>query len=364
MKTTLSYEAEDVRDRFRGTLLGGAAGDALGFAVEFMSENGISDTYGEDGIQAYSLDPLSGKALFSDDTQMSLFTAEGIIYAKRNLNEAISLRHAIALAYRDWLITQEGRNPAYVTEAVCDLMKIPDLYSLRAPGNTCIGAMCQRRCQIQTGTLPESFLENRINTSKGCGAVMRAAPLGLVRTTDILALDWEGAEIGAITHGHSLGFMPSAMLVHIINRIVYPVDGMTLKDIVIDARNALKALFHGDESIDYMTGIIDFAIELSENDENDLDNIHMIGDGWVGEEAIAIAIYCALKHVNDFSSAITAAVNHKGDSDSTGAITGNILGAWVGYHDIENKWKEKLELREVILNSADGLYEAMQQNRI
>lgn len=348
-------------DKFRGTLLGGAVGDALGFAVEFMSENGIFDTYGEDGIQAYSLDPLSGKALFSDDTQMSLFTAEGIIYAKRNLNESISLRHAIALAYRDWLITQEGRDPAYVTEAVCDLMKIPDLYSLRAPGNTCIGAMCQRRCQIQTGTLPESFLENRINNSKGCGAVMRAAPLGLVRTTDILALDREGAEIGAITHGHSLGFMPSAMLVHIINRIVYPVDGMTLKDIVIDARNALKALFHDDdESIDYMTGIVDLAIELSENDETDLDNIHIIGEGWVGEEALAIAVYCALRHESDFSSAIIAAVNHKGDSDSTGAITGNILGAWIGYNAIEDKWKDKLELRKAILDTADELYKVTQ----
>ena len=70
---------------------------------------------------------------------------------------------------------------------------------------------------------------------------------------------------------------------------------------------------------------------------------------------MGISLYCALRYQNDFSAGVIASVNHKGDSDSTGAVTGNILGALVGYGAIEDKWKEKLELRDVILEIADDL---------
>jgi ADP-ribosylglycohydrolase len=80
-----------------------------------------------------------------------------------------------------------------------------------------------------------------------------------------------------------------------------------------------------------------------------------IGEGWVGEEALAIAVYCALKYQDDLRGALIAAVNHDGDSDSTGAITGNILGAYLGANAIPQAWLKKLELREVITELADDL---------
>ncbi|MBR5057195.1 MAG: ADP-ribosylglycohydrolase family protein, partial [Clostridiales bacterium] len=64
---------------------------------------------------------------------------------------------------------------------------------------------------------------------------------------------------------------------------------------------------------------------------------------------------CALRHSDDFSSAIIAAVNHSGDSDSTGSITGNIVGALLGYDAIDEKWKKDLELKDTILEIADDL---------
>ncbi|MCI5596714.1 MAG: ADP-ribosylglycohydrolase family protein [Lachnospiraceae bacterium] len=70
---------------------------------------------------------------------------------------------------------------------------------------------------------------------------------------------------------------------------------------------------------------------------------------------MAIALYCALKYQDDFSAGMIAAVNHSGDSDSTGAVTGNILGALVGYERIEDKWKNNLELADIILEIADDL---------
>ena len=105
-----------------------------------------------------------------------------------------------------------------------------------------------------------------------------------------------------------------------------------------------------------LTNIILEAIKLSENDAPDLENIHKLGEGWVAEETLGISLYCALRHQNDFSAGVIAAVNHKGDSDSTGAVTGNILGALSGYQAIAEQWKEDLELSDVILEIADDVF--------
>ena len=95
---------------------------------------------------------------------------------------------------------------------------------------------------------------------------------------------------------------------------------------------------------------------MSQADVDDNEAIHALGEGWVGDEALAIALYCALKHSHNFDRAIIAAVNHKGDSDSTGAITGNILGAYLGLGKIPQKYTDKLELKDVIFEIADDLY--------
>ena len=95
---------------------------------------------------------------------------------------------------------------------------------------------------------------------------------------------------------------------------------------------------------------------LASNTRPDLENIESIGGGWTGEEALAIALYCAVRHFDNFEQALIAAVNHAGDSDSTGAITGNILGAAVGYDAIPQKFKDDLELHDVILHMADDIY--------
>ena len=100
---------------------------------------------------------------------------------------------------------------------------------------------------------------------------------------------------------------------------------------------------------------MNLAVELSENAADDLENIHALGEGWVAEETLGISLYCALRYKDDFSAGIIASVNHKGDSDSTGAVTGNILGALLGYSAMEEKWKENLELKDVILEMADDL---------
>jgi hypothetical protein len=72
-----------------------------------------------------------------------------------------------------------------------------------------------------------------------------------------------------------------------------------------------------------------------------------MGGGWVGEEALAISLYCALAAEGNFAKGVRLAVNHTGDSDSTGSITGNILGAMQGKATIPALWLRELELKDV-----------------
>ena len=368
-KTINTPNTEDLRtmdqdslDSIRGCIFGGAVGDALGYSIEFLDEEGIFKRYGLHGITVYDKDIESGEAIISDDTQMTLFTANGLlvrdtICSLKGIHDRP--RSYVSRAYHDWLLTQDltwhkakdyrqtlnGKSQSW-------LLDVPELYERRAPGITCLNALRNDTTGI------DDFVKSRKNNSKGCGGVMRVAPMAVNDQMDIEELDMEGAQIAAITHGHSLGYMPAAVLVHIINRIIFPPKGYSksLKEIIIEARDTVVRLFDGDQHLSELVNIIDRAVQLSEDTtSSDLDNIHKLGEGWVAEETLAIALYCALRHQNDFSAGVIAAVNHKGDSDSTGAVAGNILGALHGYQAIEEKWKKDLELSDVILEIADDL---------
>ena len=351
------------RDQILGCIFGGAIGDALGYPVEFMDEAEIFATYGPEGITELELDKESGKALISDDTQMTLFTANGLLSgesAGKMRKSHWKPRNAVAAAYWDWLATQKyashGIRPEFdeIEGNVCWLVYVPELYNLRAPGNTCLSALNERGENLD---LIEDYIASRINDSKGCGGVMRVAPLALKFHGNIKWLDKEGAQLAAITHGNSLGYMSAAVFVHIINRLAYNDNDMSLLEIVEDAKNTVAELFSDDPQIDDLVKIIDKAVELSTNGKDDLENIHDLGQGWVGEEALAISIYCSLKYQPDMIKGICVSVNHAGDSDSTGSLTGQILGTLFGYNAIPKSWLNNLELHDVIMELSNDLYE-------
>lgn len=359
----------DVLDKIRGSLIGGAAGDALGYAVEFNDEGTIFGRYGAGGIRSYSLE--EGKARVSDDTQMTLFTAYAMICCAEERKEkgsAAAPRYYAAEAYLEWLMTQDSsygtacgnygnfEDPRETDGLIAvPLLRLPEIYAWRAPGNTCLSSLRTRRAQDHR---IDSYIKDPVNPSKGCGGVMRAAPVGMIPWESIEEMDRESAEIAAITHGHSLGYLPAAVLTHVVHRLIFCPEQMTLRQIVEEARDTVTGIFAEDEHAGELARLINKAIALSESGGDDLDNIHALGEGWVGDQALAIALYCSLKYKEDFSEGLIASVNHMGDSDSTGAVTGNILGALVGYEALDQKWKDDLELREEILKTADRLYEA------
>lgn len=343
-------------DKYRGCMLGGAVGDALGYAVEFIDDEHIFRKFGENGITEYELN-CDGKAEISDDTQMSLFTANGLLIGTtRGMMRGImgSYQSYIALCYKDWLKTQTADELGFESPEYSWLNNIPDMNHSRAPGRTCISYLMHNNL----GSVNEPK-----NNSKGCGGVMRVAPIGLYlggRSVDDTEVDMIGAETAALTHGHDLGFIPAAALVHIINSVSH--SNIALIDAVEKAKSAVANEFSNAKHITDMVNLIDKAIALSKEEYNDLDAIRELGQGWVAEETLAIAIYCALKYSDDFEKAIIASVNHSGDSDSTGAVTGNILGAYLGMKSIPDKYLEDLELRDTIIELADDLYNDCQMS--
>ena len=344
-----------LQDRIRGSLIGGAIGDALGYPVEFIySYEEIQKRYGERGITRLDTnqhwlgeDEQVGKAVVSDDTQMTLFTANGLLNAKRQKSNMI---YSICRAYIEWYLTQVGKWSNKYKD--CWIARIPELNKRRAPGNTCMSSLYA----IYSGREP-------MNNSKGCGGVMRIAPIPLYAAVDnrmgILDADKLAGDAAEITHQHPLGFISAALMSHVVYRLTLNIeptqDSMKhyIMEGVAEMRNQYKD-YHND--VERMAELAERAIFLLDNGKADLENIGHLGEGWTGEEALAIALFCALKHFDNFEEAMIAAVNHGGDSDSTGAVTGNILGAAVGYDAIPQFFKNDLEMHDLILHMADDLY--------
>src|SRR4051794_36696955 len=201
-----AVQGPDVPARIRGCLLGGAVGDALGAAVEFDTIDRIRQRFGPDGIADYA--PAYGRVgAITDDTQMTLFTAEGLLRAyTRAVSKGIS--HAPGVvdhAYARWLATQGERSRRWLREDGPDgwLIAVTALHDRRAPGNTCLAAMRADR--------PGS-VEQPLNDSKGCGGVMRVAPAGLLGEAygaDVFEL---GRDTAALTHGHPSGYLAAGAM--------------------------------------------------------------------------------------------------------------------------------------------------------
>ena len=327
-------------ERVAGCFLGGAVGDALGASVEFHSRDEILSAFGEGGIRDFA--PAYGRpGAITDDTQMTLFTAEGLIRAANQAAEGVPCDTAVSLhsAYLRWLTTQDERPASRRGSNRSDgwLLEVPGLHAQRAPGFSCLSAL--RSGCMGTRAAP-------INNSKGCGGLMRAAPAGLVSDGDPDLAFRLGCEAAAITHGHPTGYLSAGAFAVIVDRLA---AGVALAAAIDAGRERLRLEPDAEETL----AAIDAALEKAETAPGSVEDSGL-GQGWVAEEALAIALYCVLLD-EDFEKAVVRAVNHSGDSDSTGAIAGNLLGVALGAEAIPMRWLDKLELRAEIGRLADDL---------
>ena len=333
---------------FKGCLLGGAIGDALGAPIEFMSIDQIRSEFGERGLTDYS-EAYGRNGAITDDTQMTLFTAEGLILSKvrQEYQEDEGVISAGYHALLRWLYTQElnlqdNLIQNYGTCSIVDgvLTGHKELFSLRAPGNSCLSSLKSGKM----GTIGDP-----INNSKGCGGVMRMAPVGLAYDDPEKAFHF-GCKLAAITHGHPTGYLAAGTFAALISLII---SGYPLTDAIEDSILILKIDKNHEETLRAIGNAIDIVGKQTPEPEV----IREIGAGWIAEEALAIGLYCSLVAADDFKKGVLLSVNHSGDCDSTGSITGNILGALYGIDIIPEKWLTELELKELIDETAGDLFD-------
>ncbi|MHB8512658.1 MAG: ADP-ribosylglycohydrolase family protein [Actinomycetota bacterium] len=330
-----SHESNpDRASRRRGCLLGGAIGDALGAPIEFSPLNEIR-RIGPNGVTDFL--PMYGRVgSITDDTQMSVFTCEGLIRAQvRWLLRGICHPPGIVWnAYQRWLITQGEETTGRTNYRDGWLISQPLLHVRRAPGTTCLAAL--------RGGVPGSTA-HRINDSKGCGGLMRVASVGLF-AKDPFTL---GCELAALTHGHPNGFLSAGAFAHMISFLY---EGSSIKEAVDDS---MQRLTNEPESGE-VSQAIRAAIDAAESSPAIPETVERLGAGWVAEEALTIAVFCALK-AQTFEQGVLVAVNHSGDSDSTGSVAGNLLGTFFGEDALPRRFTDRLELADVLRGLADDL---------
>ncbi|MER7727247.1 ADP-ribosylglycohydrolase family protein [Streptomyces sp. NPDC096323] len=342
------------RSRVRGCLLGGAIGDALGNPVEFLSLAGIRRAHGEQGVRRLTADEDGVTGRVTDDTQMTLFTAEGLIRAhSRAMAKGIGGAETAIIkhAYLRWLDTQNhpappAGGPQHPVRSGW-LRQQPWLYARRAPGNACLTGLTSGHTPDPRGPVG---VPGPVNTeSKGCGTVMRSAPFGLTGQDAAAAFEL-AARCAQITHGHPTGAYAAGALAAITAHLL---EGDSLSGSVLRAMDLLARHSGHEETTVALRGAVDLAARGAPSAEK----VESLGAGWVAEEALAIAVYCALvlPGAGQVGEALLLSVNHSGDSDSTGAVCGNLLGARHGDTCLPPSWLVLTEGRAVIAEVADDL---------
>ena len=342
-KTYLSSTAEQrlVRDpdALLGCLLGGALGDACGAPVEFLEWAQIQQRFGKNGIQ--DLQPAYGKlGVVTDDTQMMLFTADGLLRAcvREYLHGTTHAPSIIHNAYMRWLVTQNEQPSQHITNTVIDGWLIQDqrLWQRRTPSITSLQAL---QTAQQLGDMAN-------NTSKDCGGIMRVAPCAFMPHPFTSA-----AQAAHLTHGHPSGYLAAGLFADILARL-WLTPNLSL---VTATHNSLHE--HRDKTGMHQTyNILQKVLKLHSAGIKPTPQLieTELGGGWIAEETLAIGLWCALSAEN-FTDGVCKAVNHSGDSDSTGLITGHFLGLLLGVKALPSAWLDHLEMRDSIQQIATDL---------
>lgn len=348
------------KNKFISCLLGGAIGDALGAPVEFLTLSQIRMTYGRSGIKDYV--EFSGqRGEFTDDTQMTLFTAEALLRTcHRTILKGIGgkLTDIAHQSYLRWLYTQNigidaGNMKQKAFEKTGWLIQQKGLFKQRAPGNTCIMSLSSGI----TGTI-----EKPVNNSKGCGTIMRVAPVGLMFFGDAEQSFKVACELSAITHGHPTGYLSAGFFAAVISGLA---AGVNLMEAINHAKKILQKWNRFEETLLAVQAALDlFDKTKATREDLTAEIIEKLGQGWVAEEALSISIYSSLLFENDYEKGILFAINHSGDSDSTGSITGNILGLINGLDTIPLKWIDHLTDSWIVIQVAEDLHQRVRGDSV
>ncbi|MGA5704479.1 ADP-ribosylglycohydrolase family protein [Peterkaempfera bronchialis] len=320
-----------------GALLGLAIGDAMGFPTEFEEIEDIAARC-PDWRQLR----LPGRALVTDDTQMTLALARGLRAAlERGPLTPSRLAAPVREEYVAWWRSPENN---------------------RAPGQTCLKA-----CWLLSRD-DRPWQESSQVGSKGCGANMRVAPLGLVPGLSPEERSGAAQFQSALTHGHPTALAASDLTAHAVHLLAC---GAAPSDLVgllraYAGRNrthyprpwlgdlAERAHDHSPEEFaargwDECLAALDRLDAALADPAPDADPCLATGEGWIAEEALATALLCFLLFPDDPQTAVRRAAYSSGDSDSLACLTGAFAGAHHGAGAWPREWVHAIEYRDELL---------------
>lgn len=296
----------------QAVLFGLALGDALGWPTEFRDLPAIKQMWGEQGIQEPP-DP----ALYTDDTQMTVALTEGLLDAGLDADLDAQM-NAIGKRFIEWRDTAPSR----------------------APGNTCLAGV-----QRLANGIP--WREAGIAHSKGCGSAMRVATIGYLYQHDTEKLVEVARASGLITHGHPAAVAACIAASYVVKLAL---DGDNPDTYLQKALTITDGISDEFDQVMYRVGQAHFASEEQ--------CLKHIGQGWVADEAVGLALWCVMKFPDDYVATVRRGANSNGDSDSVACIAGGISAARLGLASVPADWQARCENREMLLDLSEQMFVA------
>lgn len=300
---------EKLTERIKGVVFGTAIGDALGYPVEFLDLDAIRKRHGR--VEGFV--QLAPVALYSDDTQMFIAVAEGLLDTGTRENLELAAR-GVADRLIAWVDSPENN---------------------RAPGGACMAG-----CRNLGKGLP--WREAGKLRGGGCGAAMRSMAYGIwCWYQPCQAAEWAG-EMALMTHRLPMAQASAAAVAAIVASLLC--GGSPLEA----AERGIQAAERYDVSTAQMlrAAVKRASRAAAAPSTQGQDMLFRVLDewrGWSGHEAVAASLFCFLLYPDSYRQAVTAAVNSSGDSDSLGAIAGAFSGAYLGAARIPAEWQEQVE---------------------
>ncbi|MGW1540349.1 ADP-ribosylglycohydrolase family protein [Streptomyces sp. NPDC002309] len=316
-----------------GSLLGLALGDALGFPTEFNDVPSILAKCGP-----WRQMELPTPAIVTDDTQMTLALGRGLRTAMdRGVLGPKRLERPVREEFVNWYQSPENN---------------------RAPGRTCLVA-----CNLLKDERRAWQDASQIH-SKGCGANMRVAPLGLIPGLSDEQRAGASQLQAALTHGHPTALAASDLTAHAVRLLAEGAEptGLIglLRSYAYDNRTRYHESWLGDlwtrsqdpgpehfiaRGWDECLGVLDRLRDAVRTFSPEEDPCLATGEGWIAEEALATGLLCFLQFVDEPLTALRRAACTAGDSDSIACLAGAFAGAHLGAEVWPAQWADRIEYR-------------------